>query len=124
MRALSLDLRERLVAAYEKGEGSQEAIAERFSVSRTVVGKLVRQQREQGTLQPQVHRRGRKPAIVGEKLEQLRQHLIDHPDATLAERIEALDLDCCVNTMWTTIRRLGCRYKKSHRERPSKIVLT
>ena len=124
MRALSLDLRERIVAAYENSESSQEAIAERFSVSRTVVGKLVRQQREQGTLQPQVHRCGRKPAIVGKKLEQLQQHLIDHPDATLAERIAALDLDCCVNTMWMTIRRLGCRYKKSHRELPSKIALT
>ena len=124
MRALSLDLRERIVAAYENSEGSQEAIAERFSVSRAVVGKLVRQQREQGTLEPQVHRRGRKPAIAGEKLEELRQHLIDHPDATLAERIEALGLNCCVNTMWMTIRRLGCRYKKRRHEQPSKIALT
>ena len=124
MQALSLDLRERIVAAYENEEGTQEAIAERFSVSRTVVGKLVRQQREQGTLQPQVHRCGRKPAIAGEKLEQLRQHLTDYPDATLVERIEALDLDCCVNTMWMTIRRLGCRYKKSRRAPLSKIALT
>ena len=124
MRALSLDLRERIVAAYENSEGSQEVIAERFSVSRAVVGKLVRQKRNQGTLQPQVHRRGRKPVISGEKLEALRQHLADYPDATLAERIDALGLDCCVNTMWVTIRRLGCRYKKSHRELPSKIALT
>lgn len=124
MRALSLDLRERIVSAYENSEGSQEAIAQRFSVSRAVVGKLVRQQREHGTLQPQVHRRGRKPAIAGKKLEQLQQHLADHPDATLVERIEALGLDCCVNTMWMTIRRLGCRYKKSLREQPNKIAPT
>ncbi|MCA9233499.1 MAG: transposase [Planctomycetales bacterium] len=124
MQALSMDLRERIVAAYENGEGSQEAIGERFSVSRTVVGKLVRQQREQGTLQSQVHRCGRKPAISGEKLAELQQHLVDYPDATLAERIEALGLDCCVNTMWTTLRRLGCRYKKSRHELPSKIVPT
>jgi len=110
-----LDLRERIVAAYENNEGSHSALAARFSVSKVDVGKLVRQQRERGTLQPQVHLRGRKPAIVGEKLEQLRQHLIDYPDATLAERIEALELDCCVNTMWLTIRRLGCRYKKTSR---------
>ena len=123
MRALSIDLRERIVSAYENDEGSHSALAVRFSVSKAVVGKLVRQQRERGTLQPQMHLRGRKPAIHGEKLEQLRQHLADHPDATLAERIEALDLDCCVNTMWMTIRRLGCRYKKSRREQPSKIAL-
>ena len=124
MQALSMDLRERIVAAYENGEGSQEAIGQRFSVSRTVVGKLVRQQRELGTLEPQVHRCGRKPAIQGEKLEELRGHLAEHPDATLEERIEALEVDCVVNTMWTTIRRLGMRYKKSPREPTNKTVLT
>ena len=124
MRALSLDLRERIVAAYENHEGSHSALAARFSVSKAVVGKLVRQKRQCGTLQPQVHLRGRKRAIVGEKLEQLRQHLVDHPDATLAERIQALQLDCSVNTMWLTIRRLGCRFKKSRRGQPSKIART
>ena len=41
MRALSLDLRERIVAAYENNEGSHSALAARFSVSKAVVGKLV-----------------------------------------------------------------------------------
>lgn len=122
MRALSMDLRGRIVSAYEAGEGSHSALAKRFSVSKAVVGKLVRQQRELGTLQPQVHRCGRKPVIQGEKLEELREHLAEHPDATLEERIEALGLDCVVNTMWTTIRSLGARYKKSPREQSSKIA--
>lgn len=124
MQALSMDLRERIVSAYEAGEGSHSVLAARFAVSKAVVGKLVRQQREQGTLEPQVHLRGRKLAITGKKLERLQQHLIDHPDATLAERIEALGLDCCINTMWLTIRRLGCRYKKSPHGPPSKIGQT
>ena len=38
-------------------------LGERFSVSRAVVGKFVRQHRKLGTLEPQVHLRGRKPAI-------------------------------------------------------------
>ena len=121
MRALSMDLRERIVFAYEAGEGSHAALAERFAVSKAVVGKLVRQQREQGTLQPQTHRRGRKQVIAGEKLAQLQRHLVEHPDATLAERIASLKLNCCVNTMWLAIRRLGHRYKKSRRGPPSRI---
>ena len=124
MQALSMDLRERIVSAYAAGEGSHAVLAARFSVSKAVVGKLVRQQREQGTLEPQLHLRGRKLAITGEKLAQLQQHLVDHPDATLAERIEALGLDCCINTMWLTIRRLGCRYKKSPHGPLSKIGQT
>jgi len=113
MRALSMDLRERIVSAYENGEGSQSTLAQRFAVSKALVGKLVRQKCQLGTLEPQVHRRGRKCAIQGEKLAELREHVAQHPDATLEERIEALELDCCVNTMWTTLRRLGLRYKKN-----------
>ena len=112
MRALSMDLRQRIVGAYQSREGSYQVLAARFAVSRAVVGKLVRQQREQGSLEPQVHLRGRKPAIREKTLERLRKHLAEHPDATLEERIEALGLDCSVNTMWTTLRRLGWRYKK------------
>lgn len=113
MTPLSIDLRQRIVAAYQNGEGSHATLAKRFSVSRAVVGKLVRQQRELGTLEPQLHRRGRKPAIGGEKKEQLQEHLCEHPDATLRERIEALDLHCSIKTMWQTIQRLGYRFKKN-----------
>lgn len=122
MRALSMDLRERIVSAYQKREGSYKVLAARFTVSRAVVGKLVRQQREQGTLRSQVHLRGRKLAIRGKTLECLRKHLAEHPDATLEERIEALGLVCSVNTMWKTLRRLGWRYKKSRREPLSKTA--
>ena len=65
MRPLSLDLRERIVAAYEAGEGSHFTIGERFSVSARVVGKLVAQYRELGTLEPQTHLRGRNAPSSG-----------------------------------------------------------
>lgn len=115
MQSLSMDLRERIVAAHERNEGSYSDLAARFSVSRATVGKLVRQKRRLGTLQPQVHLRGRKRMIAGEKEEQLRDHLSQQPDATLQERIEALDLDCCVNTMWQSLNRLEQSFKKSRR---------
>lgn len=112
MKPLSMDLRERLVNAYENGEGSYAEIAERFSVSKAVVGKLTRQKRNLGTLDPQTHLRGRKPAVIGEAETKLRQHLCDHPDATLQQRLDVMKLECTVKTMWTTLRRWGWRYKK------------
>lgn len=124
MKALSMDLRERIVAVYLNKEGSHVVLAKRFRVSPCTVGKLVRQLRERGTLEPQVHLRGRKPAVRGEKEEELRQHLQEHPDATLQERIDALGLKCSQKTMWMTLRRLGWRFKKKHRERPSKTEKT
>ena len=120
MKPLSLDLRERIVAAYESGEGSYEVLAERFSVGPTVVGKLVRQMRDLGTLEPQVHRRGRKAAVSGEKKIELRKHLQEHPDATVLERRDALGLKCSEKTMWQTLHKMGWRFKKSRRVLPSK----
>ena len=124
MAPLSMDLRERIVAAYENGEVSYQAVADRFAVSKAAVGKLVRQKRKQGTLEPQTHLRGRKQLIQGESLDRLRMHLAECPDATLEERIESLELDCAVNTMWTTLRRIGWRYKKSRHAPPNKTVRT
>ena len=124
MKPLSLDLRERIVDAYEAGGVGFSEVGRRFSVSRQVVSKLVRQKQELGTLQPQVHKRGRKPAITGEKKEQLLRHLKEHPDATVVERIETLGLECVEKTAWQTLRGMGWRYKKSPRERPSKTAPT
>jgi transposase len=124
MKPLSLDFRERIVAAYEAGEVSFEAVGRRFSVSGKVVAKLVRQKSELGTLAPLVHRRGRKASVSGEKKEELRKHLEAHPDATVVERIEALGLKCAEKTLWQTLRKMGWRFKKSRRVPASRIVPT
>lgn len=124
MKALSLDLRERIVAAYEAGDVSFAEVGRRFSVSGKVVGKLVCQKQELGTLAPQVHRRGRKPAVSGEKEIQLREHLERNPDATVLERLQALRLNCSEKTLWQTLRKMGWRFKKSHRGQPNKIATT
>lgn len=121
MKPLSLDLRERIVAAYEANEGSQATLGRRFAVSARVVGKLVQQKRELGTLQPQVHRRGRKPAIADDDLKALLKHVQDYPDASGEERRDALSLQCTVKTVYETLHRIGCSFKKSRHVLPSKI---
>jgi transposase len=123
MRPLSLDLRERIVAAYEANEGSHATLGRRFSVSARVVGKLVQQHRELGTLEPQMHHRGRKPAIAADDLEALKRHVKDYPDATGEERREALKLNCTTRTVYKTLHRLGQSFKKRHHVRQNKIEL-
>lgn len=124
MRPFTEDFRERIVAAYEAGGQSFAAIGRRFSVSAWVVAKFVRQKRELGTLASQVHRRGRKPAVSGKKADQLREHLKNHPDATVLERREALGLKCSEKTLWQTLRKMGWRFKKSRRAPASRIART
>ncbi len=121
MKPLSQDLRERIVGAYEAGDGSYEELGDRFSVSKSVVGKLVRQHREHGTLDTFVGRCGRKPAIAGKTADRLEKHLKEYPDATVLERRAALGLKCTEKTVWQTLRKMGWRYKKinsSGRTRP------
>ncbi len=124
MKPLSLDFRERLVAAYEAGEESLAEIGRRFSVSGRVVGKLVRQKQDLGTLEAQLHRRGRKPAVSGQKKVELLEHLKKYPDATVLERRGALGLTCSEKTLWQTLRKMGWRFKKSRRVRRNKIAPT
>ena len=112
MRPLSIDLRVRIVAAYNAGEGSYSSLATRFAVSKAVVGKLVRQERDLGTLEAQMQTRGRKRIIQGDLDQRLQEHVEQYPDATLKERIADLQLDCSVNTMSLSLARLGHSFKK------------
>lgn len=112
---LSMDLRERIVAEYLDGGGSYDVIGEQFGVSPSVIGKLVRQWRDEESLVPHTSRRGRRRAVRGDTEEALRQHVRDFPDATLKERRDALGLSCSLKTVWTSLQRLEARFKKNRR---------
>lgn len=90
MKAYSLDLRERVVAAYEQGEGSIAIIAERFSVGQTFLKKMLRQKRETGSLERLPQRAGAKKALSENERAWLATQVELTPDATLAELQETL----------------------------------
>ena len=85
MRAYSIDLRQRVVAAYDAGEGTQEQVAARFAVSTSWVRKILRQRRQTGSIEPKPHGGGNVRAFDGEADARLRQAVRDEPDATLEE---------------------------------------
>ena len=61
-RAYSADLCERVWAAWQRGNESQQAVAARFGVSASFVRDLSRRFRTSGTLVPKAHGGGRRPA--------------------------------------------------------------
>lgn len=71
MKALRMDLRERILAAALEGKESMPKIAARFSVSHKVVQKLKYQWRDLGTLEPQTHKVGRKRLLTPQQCERL-----------------------------------------------------
>ena len=112
MRTFSMDLRERVIKAYEANEGSMGVLAKRFGVSRDWVKKLVRQKRETGSIAPKGTKRGRKPAIDGEDLKRLEEEVKNRPDATLEQLRAAVDVDCSIVAVHNALSRLGFRRLK------------
>lgn len=109
MKAYSMDLRNRVVSAYDAGEGTMVELAERFKVSFTWVKKILRRRRETGSIAPLTTKRGRKPAIDGENLKRLEQLLVESPDATLEHIRDTLGVSCSIVAVHYTLKRLGYR---------------
>jgi transposase len=120
MKTYSLDLRERVVWAVELGEAVREEIAEEFGVSTSWIKKLIRQQRDTGSIAPLPHGGGRHPAYEGRKLERLKQALADHPDATLEELRDQTNKSASIMAVHRALRRLGARRKKSRSVPPNR----
>ena len=117
MRPYSLDLREKILRAYDAHRGSQRALAALFGVSRAFVEKLVRQRRSTGQIAPRPHAGGRKPNYDHVALAVVRQELQERTDATLAELCERLGqrrgLWVSISTMSRLLTRLGLPRRKS-----------
>ena len=90
MLAYSLDLREKVVAACEKGDSTIAEIAERFSVGQTFVKKMLRQKRETNSLERLPHRAGAKKRLTDKHRRWLARQIKETPDLTLQEIQEKL----------------------------------
>ena len=124
MRTLSLDLRERILAAYDNDEGTRPEIAQRFRVSLGMVKKLLQQRRRTGDIAPRYRFCGRKPMIVGTHRRQLRSLLARKNDLTLEELRAATGLKCSLQAINVVLGKLGLTYKKRHSVPVNKTVLT
>lgn len=120
MNAYSMDLRQRVVAACDRGEETREQVARRFCVSIPWIYKLLRRRREAGTIAPEPHGGGRPSAFDAEAAERLRRAVADCPDATLEELREAAGVDCGVSAVHRAVERLGLPREKSRSGPPSR----
>lgn len=108
-----MDLRTRILAAYDQGKTTRQTVAARFGVSLAFVKKLLSRRKRFGTIAPFLDRVGRKRAVSQEQQEALRKHIAAHPGATLAELRDALGLSCSLVTVFNTLRRMRLTYKKN-----------
>jgi transposase len=87
MKPYSIDLREKVINAYQSGNISVRKLAVNFGVGKAFVQKMLRQYQEQGHVNP--GKQGtRKKAILADSSTELIALVEKYPDATLAEYCE------------------------------------
>src|SRR5277367_4963580 len=108
-----------IISAYEAGKGTKE-IAAIFGRCESGVRRVRQNLRERGTADPLLHLRGRKGKFTDEIKTQIRQFVTLHPDATLAEIKNQLQLNVALSTVDRWVRKLDLSFKKSPSTPPSR----
>jgi transposase len=115
MAPYSMDLRERVVRAWD-ASGDAEEVAATFSVSRAWVHRVVQRRRETGSIAPRKQMKFRSRRLAGQE-DRLQALILAQPDATLAELREALPTTAALSTLWREIDRMNITIKKNHTRR-------
>jgi transposase len=116
MRAYSMDLRERVLAAVDRGMPRKE-IVRTLGVSEPTIRRYLRLRRESGSVAPKPP--PKRPFSIGQSVEQRRalwKQLEEHDDATLERHCQLWEIKqgvkVSISTMSRAIRRLGWTLKK------------
>jgi transposase len=117
MKAYSVDLRQKVIDAYNQQEGSQRQLAKRFRVSLTFIENLLKRYRTDGTVEPRAHGGGQ-----GAKLSQEQEAVVatlveENNDAILVELCDQLEQRVGVRisraTMGRYVQKLKLTRKKN-----------
>jgi len=81
----SIDLREKIVAAYENKEGSMQKLAKRFKVSKNFVAELLKRVKQTGQVAPKPHGGGHPPSVKAQGENFLKELIDSQPDLILEE---------------------------------------
>jgi len=125
MKAYSRDLRQKILETYEKEEISQRELASRFrffcpegSVALSFIVKLLRQWRENKSLNPKPHGGGQTLKLSSEQIIILGDLVKEKNDATLPELrdklLEKTGVKVSCSTISRTLSRLNFTRKKKH----------
>lgn len=119
------DLRRKLMEAYERNEGSLSDLADRFCVSLGWAKKVSAQKTRTGKIERTPGKpRGPASKLTAEIRQQLREWIAAQSDLTLAELqlrlYQARHVEVSLSRLWTVLRELDLRLKKSRSTPPSK----
>lgn len=120
MKAYSMDLRQRVIGACDRGQPTK-VVAATFGVSPAWVRRLKQHRRERGDIIPRSGGGSRGRKIDRERLAQL---VAEQPDATLVELRDRLQIQVTPWAICKALRELKLSYKKSRSTRRSRTART
>jgi len=116
--------RERILARYDSGKYTRAQVALHFTVSESLVKKLLKQRKKLGHVELLYSASGRKPSVRPEHEELMRNTLQDNPGTTLEEFRELLGCMCSIMSIHRALKRMRISYKKKRCALPSKTART
>jgi transposase len=126
-KPITIELRERAVAAYEAGSESYDIVAERFSVSRRSLQRWVERRRETGSVEPAAPAGGNFSPVDMKML----HHVVQgRPDATSYQVTAVYNRSVPKkkrvhrSSIVRALQRAGYVFKKSESAQPSKTGRT
>src|ERR1700693_4685873 len=106
MAPYSMDLRKRVVRAWDSGMDA-DSVAAKYEVSRAWVHRLLQRRRETGSIAPRKQTKFRRRVLADQEA-RLAALIAARPDATLAELRDALPTSAALSSLWAAIDRLQC----------------
>ena len=116
-KAYSIDLRQKIVDAYDRGGVSQRNLAQQFGVDKSFVQKLLRQRRETGSIKPK-SRGGKTPPKLNEEHQAILVELVEAKNDSTLEELrdqvhELTGVRVGITTIHNTLTRRGITFKKN-----------
>ena len=122
MGIASEDVRNRAIAAYEAGHGTQAQVARLYGIHLSTFLRWLQRYRQTGRASP-LPRGHNPPALNDSQMHQLDTLVQQRPDATLERIRTELGVTCSLVAIHNALKRLGYRYKKNaagQRTRPAR----
>ena len=118
MKAYSLDIREKVIDAYEAKEDSQRGLAKRFKVGLSTVQRWLKRYQAGDGIAPKPHGGGQSAKLSELQLEQVKTIIEQNNDATLVElcelTVKELHVQVSRSTMGRITKKLGFSRKKNY----------
>jgi transposase len=117
MAAYSIDLRQKILSAWQNKEGTQRDLAKRFKVSLSFIRDFLRRYRETGEITARPQGGDRRSKLKGKEQELLKIMVAEQSDIYLREIKEVIkertEIEVSISSLSRTLKRLKLRRKKT-----------